>query len=89
MNKMRCMNKLVTKTTHRRCCLDHEHEGVCRTRDGKPFTPNITYDDRLAQKMEDSLVPPEDKPVYQPLRTFRNNTLALKLAPHLSQVRRR
>lgn len=83
------MNKLVTKSTHRRCVLDHEHEGVCRTRDGKPFTPNMTYDDRLAQKMEDSLVPPDVKPKFERPREFRNNTLALKLAPHLRQVRRR
>lgn len=89
MNTMRCMNKLITKTTHRRCYLDHEHDGVCRTYDGKPFTPNNTYDDRLAQKMENSLLNEESKPKLAPPHTFSNNVLAQKLAPYLRQVRRR
>jgi hypothetical protein len=74
------MNRLVLPNYKKRCYLEHSHEGVCRTYDGKPFTPNITHEDRIAQKMEDALTP--DAPKLTDFRmpsTFRNNSLALAL----------
>lgn len=77
---MRCANKIKAGSMRARCYLEHGHEGVCRTYEGKPFTPTETLEDRVAQRMESTLaakVPQRAGRVIP--RVFGNDGLAIAL----------
>ena len=83
---MRCGNRIDSGSMHARCYLEQGHEDVCRTYEGKPFTPTSTYEDKLAERMEKAIVP--DRPVPPPprsFRSFRNDTLGIILRERIQK----
>ena len=83
---MRCRNRIDSGSMHARCYLEEGHEPqVCRTYEGKPFTPTITADDKAALRMEAVLLDEKPKPQVAPkLREFHNDTMAQKLRLRLN-----
>lgn len=84
---MRCGNRIDSGSMHARCYLQHGHKGVCRTYEGKPFTPTLVYEEKLAERMENALVP--DKPQPAPPRSFmrfRNDNLGIALRERIRRL---